>query len=373
MKKSLIITSACAFLAILPSCRKSDKSASTDQMTQKVTVALPEVKDIVLSKTYPGSLLATSAVDVVCKVDGQIVSKHFENGTNVRKGQVLFTIDPAPYRDKVNQAQAALTTAISSRDYASDHYEAVKKALESDAVSKIEVIQAQSTYEQAVASVKNAQAALSEANRMLGYCTVTAPISGRVAHTVYDLGTYISGEASPVKLTTVYDNTSMVAQFAIEDERYLDLLNSREYKDSLDFKHVPVTFSESLPHTYTGDVTYLAPALNLSTGTMTLNCNIENPYDELRQGMYVKIALPYGFRRNAVIVKDASVGSDQLGTYLYTVNDSNRVVRTAVTPGELYQDTLRVIESGLAPGTRYVTKAMLKVRAGMEVDPVTVK
>lgn len=373
MKKSLIIASSLALLTLLPGCKKSEKSIASELMPEKVSVAVPEVKDIVLSKTYPGSLLATSEVDVVCKVNGQIATRNFEKGTNVRKGQVLFTIDPAPYRDKVRQAQATLSTAISSRDYASDHYEAVKKALESDAVSKMEVIQAESSLEQAEASVKNAQAALSEANRLLGYCTITAPISGRISHSLFDLGTYLSGEASPVKMTTIYDNSAMIAQFAIEDEKYLDLLNSREYRDSLDFKHVPVTFSEPLPHSYNGDVTYLAPALNLSTGTMTLNCNIENPYDELRQGMYVKISLPYGFCKNALLVKDASVGSDQLGNYLYTLNDSNRVVRTSVTLGELYQDTLRVIESGLTPGTRYVTKAMLKVRPGMEVNPVTVK
>ncbi len=107
--------------------------------------------------------------------------------------------------------------------------------------------------------------------------------------------------------------------------------------------------------------------------TLKASCVIDNPYDELRQGMYVKIDLPYGRLKDAILVKDASVGSDQLGKFLYTLNDSNRIVYTPVTLGELYQDTLRVVTKGLEPGTRYVTSAILKVRNGMEVKPVMTK
>lgn len=371
MNKSLII-SGIALSFALASCHRSGKT-ETPESLMTVNVALPEVKDIVLSRTYPGSLVANSAIDVMCKVNGQVLTKNFSKGTIVRKGQVLYTIDPAPYRDKVQQAEAALSTAISARDYASEHYKAVKKALESDAVSKMEVSQAESSLQQAEASVKNATAALADARRLLGYCTVTAPIDGRIASGLFDQASYISGEASPVTVTTIFDNSEMEAQFAIEDERFLDIINARNSNDSLDFSHVPVRFAEPLPHTYTGDVIYLAPSLNETTGTLKVSCVIDNPYDELRQGMYVKIDLPYGRLDDAILVKDASVGSDQLGKFLYTLNDSNRIVYTPVTLGELYQDTLRVVTKGLKPGTRYVTSAILKVRNGMEVKPVMTK
>lgn len=371
MKKTLLIAGILPIA--LASCHRSAQDSSTRQSVDTVSVAKTIVQDIVLSKTYPGTLSANSEVDVMCKVDGQILTQNFDKGSNVAKGQVLYTIDPSAYIDKVRQAQAALTTAISSRDYAAQHYAAVKKALESDAVSKMEVSQAQSSLEQAEASVKNAQASLDDARRLLGYCKITAPISGRIATGVFDTGAFINGEASPVKVTTIFDNSSMSAQFYIEDERYLDIVNSTNRPDSINLSKIPVSFSEPLPHAYTGAVTYLAPSLDKSTGTMSANCKIDNPYDELRQGMYVKIDLPYGIRKNAILVKDASVCSDQGGKYLYTVNDSNRVVYTPVTIGELYHDTLRVITDGISPGTRYITEAMLNVRNGMEIYPRSVK
>ncbi|MDE6465897.1 MAG: efflux RND transporter periplasmic adaptor subunit [Duncaniella sp.] len=374
MNKSVLISGLIASLTLpLCSCRRQKETDRLPSTPETVSVSLPEVKDIVLAKSYPGNLLAISEIDVMCKVSGQVVNQNFTKGTMVKKGEVLYTIDPSSYRNKVTQAQAALATAKSAYEYAVDHYAAVKKALESDAVSKMEANQAESSMNQAEASVKNAQAALEEANRMLGYCSIVAPISGRIASGIFNTGSYIDGEGTPVKVTTIYDNSTMMAQFAIEDGRYLDILNSREKRDSLGFDNVAVSFAEPLPHTYTAKITYLAPSLNEGTGTMRVTCNIENPYDELRQGMYVKVNFPYGTLKNAILVKDTSICSDQLGKYIYTLNDSNRVVHTSVTLGELYQDSLRVISNGIAPGTRYITSAILKVREGMTVKPDTIR
>lgn len=371
MNKTLAISGLLLATALV-SCQKH-AGKPQEMEAETVTVALPEVKDIVLSKTYPGTLLANNVVDVMCKVNGQVLSRTFTKGTEVKKGQVLYTIDPTTYRDKVEQAQAALATAISTRDYAASHYAAVKKALESDAVSRMEVNQAESALQQAEAAIKNATAALQQARISLNDCTITAPITGRIAEGLFNVGAFISGEGAPVKVTTLYDNSVMEAEFAIEDERFLDIINSRGGADSLDFDHIPVSFAEPLPRSYTGKVTYLAPALNEATGTLKMNCLIDNPDDDLRQGMYVKIDLPYGRMRNAVLVKDSSIGSDQLGKYLYTVSDSGRVVYTPVTLGELYHDSLRVITGGLASDARYITRAMLKVKEGMKVNAVTAK
>lgn len=351
----------------LVSCHHSSKETETTAET--VDVALPVVDTITLSTVYPGYLTARSSVDVVAKVNGQILTKNFEGGTRIEKGKVLFTIDPSTYQDQLQQAQASLTTALSTRDYAKAHYEAVKKALESEAVSKMEVVQAESDYKQAEASIKNAQASVDNARRLLGYCTVVAPISGIVTDNTLSAGNYVTGQGSPVVLATIYDTSTVSANFAIEDDRLHDIINSLALKDSLDFKTIPVTFEEPLPHSYTGEISYLAPTLNNSTGTLKLKCRIQNPYRELRPGMYVKVDLPYGKLDDAILVKDASLASDQLGKYLYVVNDSDKVVQTPVTVGPLYHDSMRVVTKGLKPTDRYVTKALLKVTDGMTVKP----
>lgn len=352
---------------VLVSCHHSSKVAETTAET--VDVALPVVDTITLSTVYPGYLTASSSVDVVAKVNGQILTKNFTGGTKVEKGKVLFTIDASTYNDQLSQAQASLATAVSSRDYAKAHYEAVKKALESDAVSKMEVVQAESAYNQAEASIKDAEASLDNARRLVGYCTVTAPITGIVSDNTLSAGNYVTGQGSPVVLATIYDSSSVSANFAIEDDRLHDIINALALKDSLDFKTIPVTFEEPMPHAYTGAISYVAPTLSNSTGTLKLKCKIQNPYGELRPGMYVKVDLPYDKLPDAVLVKDAALGSDQLGKYLYVVNDSDKVVYTPVTVGPLYHDSLRVVTKGIGPKDRYVTKALLKVRDGMTVSP----
>ena len=267
-----LIISLFAVSSALVSCNHKATEESSAQVAETVDVAIPTVENVTLSNVYPGYLTANSSVDVVAKVNGQIESKNFESGALVQKGQVLFKIDPTTYLDQVKQAEATLATANSTRDYAKAHYEAVKKALESDAVSKMEVIQAESAYEQAEASIKSATAALADARRLLGYCTVRAPITGRVADGVYDVGAYVSGQAEPVVVTTVYDNSSVSANFAIEDNVYHDIVNSLSRQDSLNYNKVPVIFEEPMPHDYTAEVSYLTPALNNSTGTLRLIC-----------------------------------------------------------------------------------------------------
>lgn len=362
----LVIAVSCAAVSAV-SCKHNSHPDS--EATPTVDVAIPEIRSITLYNDYPGYISANKSVDVVAKVNGQITGKSYKSGDAVRAGQALFTIDPSVYQDRLRQAQASLATAIAERDYALEHYNAVKKALESDAVSKMEVAQSQSACQQAEASVKTAAAQLREAERNLGYCTVTAPISGVVSDGLIDAGNYVTGEGNPVKLATIYDNSSMTAHFAIEDERYIELINTKDKNRELHLDSVPVSFSEKLPHSYTGAISYFAPNLRQTTGTMNAECRIANPWGELKGGMYIKVHLPYGHLDNAVLVQASSIGTDQLGHYLYVVNDSDKVVYTPVSIGPLYGDSLRVVTDGIGANDRYVTKAMLKMRGGIAVKP----
>lgn len=351
----------------------SHHDTADESVTETVDVARPEIDSVTFTAEYPGSLYALATVDVVGRANGQLVSKNYTSGQYVTKGTVLFHIEDSKYRDAVQQAEAALTTANSSRDYARSHYEAVKQAQESDAVSKMEVIQAGSALRQAEASIENAEAALATARTNLRYCTVTAPISGYVSSSTYDVGNYINGEGNPVKLSTIYDRSALLALFAVEEERLADILGTQDAADAPDLQNVSLGFSDTIQHKYYGNLTYVAPSVDSSTGTVTLQCKVDNQYNELRPGMFVKINLPYRHVKDAVMVKDASLSSNQLGKYLYVVNDSDKVVYTPVTVGPLHNDSMRVILSGLSPDSRYITKAMLKVRNGMTVHPVMVK
>lgn len=360
----------CMISAIFASCNK--KTTIEEAATPSIEVAQAETDSVTLYKTYPGFLSSNRAIQVVARVNGQLLAKEYEGGQYVEKGKVLFRIEDNAYRDRYNQAKAALATAESTYEYNKKHYEAIKKAFAGDAVSQMDMIQAESNYRQSEANVASAKAALSTAATNLGYCVITAPISGHINSSPYSAGAYIGGEGSPVEMATIYEDDVLNANFYIEDEQYINILRGGNTERE-DLKAIPLTFSESFPHPYTANLYYMAPSIDRNTGTMKLQAKLKNTYGELKDGMYCSISLPTGVDSNAILVKDASIGTDQLGKYLYVVNDSDKIVYTHIKVGDLANDSMRIVTQGLAPDARYVTKALMKVRAGMKINPVMTK
>lgn len=356
---------------LVSGCKK--KTTDTDDTPLSVDYLTVKEDSVMIRKTYPGVLEASNKADVVARVNGTILSQLFTPGDYVHKGQALYTIETTVYSDAVKESEAQLSTARSAYSYAEKRYEAMKKALEYDAVAEMEVIQARSNMEQAQAEIRQAQAALKDAQTKLGYCTVRAPISGYITDSSLKQGSYVGGEASPVSLATVYDNSSMQVTFSISDGAYISMFTSGKNIVKPSFNSMPITFSQPLTHDYSAAISYLAPSVNTGSGTLELKARLANPYNELKDGMYATIALPYRSEPHAMLVNDASVQTDQRGSYLYIINDKDEVVYTPVQAGALYHDTLRVIESGVHPGDRYVSKALLKVRSGMKVKPVAQK
>ncbi|MCH5226558.1 MAG: efflux RND transporter periplasmic adaptor subunit [Muribaculaceae bacterium] len=360
----------CAMALMVAGCHKEKKENYSD-MVRPVEVAEAFSDSVVLYHSYPAYLLSEYYAEVVGLVNGRLETMNYSSGQYVKKGQVLFTIDPTIYIDALHRAEATLKSNESNLQYAKSHYEAVLKALEDNAVSRMEVLQAESDFLQAEASVKDAKAALHTAQVNYGYCTVTAPISGYATNNVLSTGNYITGADSPVKLAEIYDNTHLYVDFEVEDSRYEAMrAASNPTEESILYKNVPLQFQEPLRHTYTADLTYVAPAVDRSTGTITLQGKITNKDNELKQGMYVTVTLPYGENPHATLVKDASIATDQLGKYMYVVNDSDIIVKRRLDVGEIYQDSLRVINKGISPGDKYITKALLTVRAGEKVKPI---
>ena len=245
-------------------------------MERPVDVAEAFTDSVVLYKQYPGFMLAEYYAEVVGLVNGRLLTMNYSSGQYVKKGQTLFTIDPTLYQDALTRAEATLKSNQSNLDYSKSHYEAVLKALEDNAVSKMEVLQAESDYNQAVASVNDAKAALHTAQVNYGYCTVTAPISGYITNNKLSIGNYITGADSPVTLAEIYDHTHLYANFEVEDSQYEKMSAGQKNIDDILYKNVPLKFQEPLKNTYTCDLTYIAPSVDRSTGTLTLQGKVTN-------------------------------------------------------------------------------------------------
>ena len=369
--KILILVAALIVLAICIVVYHHSKHKAKVVPTQEMTVDVAEVviDSVTLTKTYPGVMAADKAIDIVSRVSGTLQSQGYKDGDMVHPGQVLFRIETSQYSDAVKRSRAALASAQSQYKYAQSHYEAVKKALQSQAASKQEAEQAYSAMLQAQAAIDEAAAELKTAQTSLGYCTITAPARGRVSASTVPVGSMVSGSGTPFTLATLYDDATMKAVFQVDDAELIKIMNAR----GIDLDHILLKFEDTLSSDYYGNLTYTAPDVNSSTGAVELKAVVANPKGELRDGMYVSVSLPYGFDPNAILVQDASIASDQLGKYVYVVNKENKVVYTPIKIGELANDSMRIVTQGLQPGDRYVTKALLKVRDGMQVKPRMVK
>lgn len=237
----------------------------------------------------------------------------------------------------------------------------------------MDVLQALNNLEQAQADISTAQAELKDAQTQLGYCTVRAPGSGYITKSAVDVGNYVGGEAAPVTLATIYDTAEVTANFSIEDSQFEAMIGRAGGEKSPLYRQVPLKFQQELPHTYFADLYYTAPNVEQNTGTLSMQATVKNPDAELKDGMYVSVELPYGTNPHAILVKDASISTDQRGPYLYVLGKDDKVEYRPITVGAIYRDTLRIVESGLKEGEMYVTDALLTVRPGIKVSPRMVK
>lgn len=358
-------------LSVLTGCKeKKDAGAMKGMPTLAISVAKPIVKDITLTKDYPGYLTTEKTVNLVVRVNGTLQSVSYAPGGRVKKGQLLFVIEPTLYNDKVAQAEAELKTAQAQLEYARNNYSRMKEAVKSDAVSQIQVLQSESSVTEGVAAVSNAEAALSTARTNLGYCYVRAPFDGTISKSTVDVGSYVGGSLQPVTLATIYKDDQMYAYFNVADNQWLEMsMNNQQPTKELP-KKIMVQLGKEGTESYPATLDYLSPNVDLNTGTLMVRANFDNPQGVLKSGLYVSITLPYGEADHAILVKEASIGTDQLGKFLYAVNDSDIVHYRHIEIGQLINDTLRQVLGGLSPQQRYVTEALMKVRDGMKIKPI---
>lgn len=349
------------------------KERVTDNESLPIGVAYPEVRDVTLTEEYPGYLSASATVDLVGRVNGLLIKNNVKAGSRVKRGDLIYVIEPEQYRDALSQSESNLKTAEAELAYARSSYERMKEVIKSDAVSEIQLLQSEANVKKCEAAVSSAQAELASARTTLGYCYVKSPIDGLITRSNYSVGNYISGEATPVKLATVYKDDFLYAYFHINNNRWMNERVARMLtKGGTDTLNQTLTIGlgESGEEVWDATLDYLSPNVTLSTGTIEVRAKLMNPDGVLKTGSYVSITLPVEEVKQGVLIPEASIGTDQLGKYIYVVDESDVVHYRPIVQGELVEDTLRLIEKGLKPRERYVTRALMKVRDGMHVNPI---
>ena len=337
----------------------------------KVDVAVPVQREITRYLETTGNTAPIKSVDLVARVQGFLQSIDYKDGDFVKQGATLFTIEPNTYKLKLDQAQAAEAGAEASLRQAELDYRRQSDLVARQAVSQATLDTSTANRDNAQANLQQAQANTKIAEVNYGYTKVTAPFDGVVSAHLVSVGELV-GAASPTQLASIVALDPIYVNFNVNEQ---DVIRIREEarKRGLtpsDLKQVDVDVGlqteEGYPHR--GKLDYVSPTLNQSTGTLAVRGIIPNPNRVLLPGYFVRVRVPVDRQKDALLVPDTALGSDQSGRYLLVVNKDNAVEQRKVKTGPL-EGELRVIESGLKPDDRIVIAGLLRVIPGERVDP----
>ena len=359
----LISTLLCAFSG----CKKK---APPPPPAPEVSVSKPLQKNVRRYYDMTGNTESVEAVDILARVEGFLEKVHFEDGQDVKKGDVLFTIEQDVFKANVEQAEAMLQSTIAERHRAQADLKRVEQAVISGAVSEQEVDLKRADRDIAVASVANAEAALKQAELQLSYTTVTSPVTGRVSRRLVDAGNLVSPTQNTL-LTRVVAFDPMYVYFNIS-ERLLSQILRRSGKTDEERRQsgakMMIGLSDESDFSHEGTIDFIDNRVDATTGTVQLRGEVPNKNRLLYPGMFVRIRIPSRQETPSLLVHEKAIGTDLGGKYVWIIDEKNVVDRRYVTPGQLYDD-MRVITEGLEATDRYIYKGIQRARPGMPVTP----
>jgi len=342
-----------------------------------VTVSQPIVREVADYVDFTGRTEAPYSVDIRPRVTGYLIKMPFQEGSEVKKGDVLFEIDPRPYQAQYDQAKAqvALKDATLKLAVADNARARQLGARGVAAISQQELESYQAKEDQSKAELLSAQATLESNKINLDFTKVVSPIDGRVSRYDLTIGNLVN--ADQTLLTTVVSENPMYVYFDADEVTFLAVQRRlmAAKVDQLKAKFFPVYMGladeQGVPHK--GYIDFGNNVVSSSTGTITVRGVFENPSSPtgrrlLRPGMFVRVRLPISPLHSALLVSERALGTDQGSKFLYVVDSQNTVQYRPVKIGALQDDGLRVIDEGLKADERVVVSGLQLVRAGMKVE-----
>jgi RND family efflux transporter MFP subunit len=339
----------------------------------KVTVSQPVMRDVVEWDEYTGRLEAVESVEVRARVSGYLQSIHFTDGAIVKKGALLFVIDPRPYQAELNRAKATLEQAMARYERTQKDFARAEQLVKSRAISAEEVDTRATDQREARESVQAARAAVEAVRLNVEFTEVRAPISGRISRHLVSEGNLINGgTAESTLLTTIVSLNPIYAYFEADERSYLKyarLSRTGERPSSRDVRnpaYLALANETGFPHQ--GYIDFVDNRLDPNTGTMTGRAVFPNPDLMLTPGLFARVRITGSGQYQALLLPDEAFGTDQTQRFAFVVNDQNTVEYRQVELGPM-SDGLRVVRNGLKQEDWVIVSGVQRVRTGAKVDP----
>ena len=362
------LATAITAAALLSACGKDPKPAPP--AVPEVAILTMATTNVALNIALPGRTAPFLLAEVRARVDGIVQERRFTEGADVRKGEALYLIDPAPYRAAVKSAEAELQRAQATLASNVSQLNRNRVLVKENAVSKQEFETAEAAQLEAAADVAAAKAALEVARINLGYTTVTAPIAGRSSVSAVTQGAYVQGSAATL-MTTIQQIDPMYVDLQQSSSEGLalrrEIAAGRVRMEGTDAAKVSLQLEDGSTYTRSGTLAFSGVTVDQATGSVTLRARFPNPDKLLLPGMFVRASVSQGVRQGVMRVPATAVTRTPQGTAtVMIVGQDNKVALRTVRTGTLV-DGFWLVDDGLKAGERVIVSGVQKLRPGTVV------
>jgi len=342
----------------------------------QVTVANPVREKLVDRDEYVGRFIAVDSVEIRARVSGYLEKVHFTDGQLVKAGDLLFTLDQRPFRASLDQAKADLARAKSQVDLSAADLTRAETLLQQKTIAEALYDQRVQAKRAADAALQAADAALKTAQLNLEFTELRSPVSGRIGDRRVSPGNLVTGTTTggTTLLATVVSIDPIRFEFSFDEASYLryqriarDAGRAAERGTKLP---VQLRLLDEKAFEHKGHVDFVDNTVDTSSGTIRGRAIFENTNGVFTPGMFARILLPGSPEYEALLVPDASVGTEQIRKFVYVVDAENTVRQKYIELGSL-QGSMRVVRSGLDASDRVVVNGLMRARAGAKVTPMT--
>jgi membrane fusion protein, multidrug efflux system len=354
-----LLVAVCLLAIILAGCEKKSDSKFT-RPPAMVSVIDAVSRDVPVYLDGIGKAVASEVVSIQPQVPGRITSIHFTDGADLKKGDLLFTIDPRPYEAQLRLAEATLAEKKALLELAKIQFNRYAGLLDSSSVSQSEYDQRKNTMDIAEAQVRESRAQVETARLNLEYCTIRSPIDGRAGQRLVDIGNVVAANAGSLLVIERLD--PIYADFTIPEED-LTAVQRNMGEGTL---RAEVRLPDASDQPRFGKLTFLDNAIQDGVGTIKLRATVSNDDHHFWPGRFVKVRLVLRTVKGAVLVPAAAPQMSAKGPFLYVIKEDSTAELRPVKLGQR-QDELVVIDHGVSPGERVVTVGQLGVMPGAKV------
>ncbi|HEX3036240.1 MAG TPA: efflux RND transporter periplasmic adaptor subunit [Thermodesulfobacteriota bacterium] len=365
---SLLLTLA-GLVLLLTAC---EQEQAPPPPPPEVTVSQPIVREVIEWDEYTCRFQAVESVEVRARVSGYLQSIHFNDGQIVKKGDLLFVIDPRPYQADLDRAEAEVELSKSRLELARSDLARAKQLLSSRAISEEEADTRAANVSQAEAQLQSAQAAVESAKLNVEFTRVNAPITGRISREFVTEGNLINGGTGGTLLTTIVSLDPIHCYFEASESAVLKYIRLRQTGKRPSSREVQnpayLSLADEEGFRHKGYIDFVDNQIDPNTGTIMGRAIFPNPDRTLTPGLFARLRIPGSGKYEAVMIRDEAIGSDQSVRFVLVVNDKNVVEYRKVQLGPIING-LRVIREGLKPEDWVIVKGVQRARPGAQVTP----